>query len=62
MKRGDGFLFTNQKAPGTFILVGAGNREKGITHPHHHPRFTIDEDSMDIGVKLFLNAAFRFLA
>ena len=59
---GEDFSAFQQKAPGTFILVGAGNREKGITHPHHHPRFTIDEDSMDIGVKLFLNAAFRFLA
>ena len=59
---GEDFSAFQQKAPGTFILVGAGNKEKGITYPHHHSRFTIDEDSMDIGVKLFLNAAFRFLA
>lgn len=58
---GEDFSAFQQKAPGTFILVGAGNKEKGITYPHHHSRFTIDEDSMDIGVKLFLNAAFRFL-
>ncbi|MGB8956347.1 MAG: M20 family metallopeptidase [Tumebacillaceae bacterium] len=59
---GEDFSAFQQKAPGTFIFVGAGNREEGIIHPHHHPRFTVDEDSLDIGVKLFLNAAFRFLA
>ena len=59
---GEDFSAYQQKAPGTFIIVGAGNAEKGIVYPHHHPRFTVDEDALDTGVKLFLNAAFRFLA
>ena len=50
-----------QKAPGTFFWVGAGNEEKGITFPHHHPQFTIDEDALPIGVKMFLNATFKLL-
>jgi amidohydrolase len=41
--------------------VGAGNEEKGITFPHHHPQFTIDEDALPIGVKMFLNATFKLL-
>lgn len=46
--------FTN-KAPGCFVIVGAKNEEKGIVYPHHHPRFDIDEDSLNIGVEYFVN-------
>lgn len=58
---GEDFSAFLHKAPGTFIGLGAGNREKGITYPHHHPRFTIDEDSLPIGVKMFANLAFKLL-
>ncbi|MED1722153.1 M20 family metallopeptidase [Brevibacillus parabrevis] len=54
---GEDFSAFQQKAPGCFFYVAAGNKEKGITYPHHHPRFTIDEDALEIGVKMFLNAA-----
>ena len=47
--------------PGTFFSVGARNEAKGITYPHHHPRFTIDEDALPIGVKMFVCAAFELL-
>jgi amidohydrolase len=43
------------KAPGCFVIVGAKNEEKGIVYPHHHPRFDIDEDSLNIGVEYFVN-------
>jgi amidohydrolase len=49
------------EAPGSFLSVGARNEEKGITYPHHHPRFTIDEDALSIGVKMFVCAAFGLL-
>jgi amidohydrolase len=58
---GEDFSALQQAAPGTFFLVGAGNEEKGIVHPHHHPRFTIDEDALQNGVKMFLGATFRLL-
>jgi amidohydrolase len=47
--------------PGSFFSVGAWNEEKGIIYPHHHPRFTIDEDALPIGVKMFVCAAFELL-
>jgi amidohydrolase len=59
---GEDFSAFMQKAPGCYFNVGAGNVEQGITFPHHHPRFTIDEDALAIGVKTFLHAAFKFLA
>jgi amidohydrolase len=53
---GEDFSGLQQKAPGCFVLVGAGNREEGIIYPHHHPRFTIDEDALSNGVMLFTNS------
>jgi len=54
---GEDFSAFQQKAPGCFFFVGAGNEAKGIVYPHHHPRFTIDEDALEVGVTLFVNAA-----
>jgi amidohydrolase len=59
---GEDFSAFLQKAPGAYFYIGAGNEEKGITYPHHHARFTVDEDAFDTGVKTFLNATFKFLA
>jgi amidohydrolase len=58
---GEDFSAYQQKAPGCFVFVGAGNEEKGIVYPHHHPRFTIDEDALEKGVRLFVHAAFKLL-
>lgn len=58
---GEDFSGLQQKAPGCFVLVGAGNEGKGITYPHHHPRFTVDEGALPYGVKLFTNAVFKLL-
>jgi amidohydrolase len=59
---GEDFSAFQQKAPGSFFYVGAGNKEKGIVYPHHHPRFTIDEDALEIGVRVFVHAALKLLA
>ncbi|WP_078412367.1 M20 family metallopeptidase [Priestia abyssalis] len=55
------FSAFQQKAPSTYFIIGARNEEKGIIYPHHHPRFDIDEDAMEYGVNIFVNAAFKFL-
>jgi amidohydrolase len=58
---GEDFSAYQQKAPGTFFFVGAGNAAKGIVYPHHHPRFTIDEDALPIGVTAFVYTIFKLL-
>jgi amidohydrolase len=58
---GEDFSAYQQKAPGVFFQVGARNEGEGITAPHHHPRFTIDEDALPVGVRMFLGATFRLL-
>ena len=45
--------------PGTFFNVGAGNADKGITYPHHHPRFTVDEDALPVGVASFVGIVLK---
>jgi amidohydrolase len=55
------FSAYSQKAPSTFIYIGAANKEEGIVYPHHHPLFTFDEDALTTGVKLMIAAAFRFV-
>jgi amidohydrolase len=53
---GEDFSAYQQRAPGVFAFVGARNEQAGIVHPHHHPRFDIDERSLDIGLR-YLTAA-----
>ena len=53
---GEDFSAYQQRAPGVFAFIGAGNVEVGIDFPHHHPRFQIDERSLDVGLR-YLTAA-----
>jgi amidohydrolase len=55
---GEDFSAYQTAAKGTFFFVGAGNPEKNIVYPHHHPRFTVDEEALPMGVKAFVYAAF----
>lgn len=59
---GEDFSAFLQRAPGSFYFIGAGNAPSGIVHPHHHPRFDIDERALGTGVKIFVEAARRYCA
>ncbi len=48
--------------PGCYIMVGAGNAERGITATHHSARFDIDEASLGIGAEVLTRAALDYLA
>ena len=39
-----------EEIPGCYFFIGSGNEEKGLTYPHHHPRFDIDERALVLGV------------
>ncbi|MFC7395475.1 M20 metallopeptidase family protein [Scopulibacillus cellulosilyticus] len=58
---GEDFSAFADKAPGCFIHMGAGNEEKHPIHPHHHPKFAIDEDALMMGVELFIYSSFKLL-
>ena len=40
---GEDFAFYLERTKGAFIGLGIYNEEKGITSPHHHPKFDVDE-------------------
>lgn len=58
---GEDFSAYLEKTTGCFFFVGVRNEAKGIIHPLHHPRFAIDEDSLDIGVNMLINSAIKLL-
>lgn len=43
-----------EAAPGAFFMLGGGNIERGMTWPHHHPKFDFDEACLPIGIELGL--------
>lgn len=59
---GEDFSAYQQRAPGVFAFVGAGNAEAGIVHPHHHPRFDVDERALEVGLRYLTAATIDLLA
>ena len=52
------FGYYSQKIPGCFFRLGTRNEAKGITTGVHTPTFNIDEDAIEMGIKMmaFLGA------
>ncbi|MDT3995385.1 amidohydrolase [Mammaliicoccus fleurettii] len=44
-----------QHVPGTYFFTGVGNEALKANYPHHHPKFDLDEQSLQNSVKLFLS-------
>ena len=59
---GEDFAYFAQRVPACFFSVGSGNPQRGVTYPHHHPRFDIDESALSTGTALFVNAVLRLNA
>lgn len=58
---GEDMAFFLKEVPGTFFFLGSGTPERGTAHPHHNPRFDIDEEVLWIGTALFAETAWRWL-
>jgi amidohydrolase len=58
---GEDFSAFLAQVPGCFIAVGSRNESRGLVHEHHHPRFDVDEASLEIGAELLLRITRRFL-
>jgi len=50
---GEDFAFYTNKVKGAFIFLGTYNEEKGITAPHHHPQFDVDESILWKGTAVY---------
>jgi hippurate hydrolase len=46
------FGYYSQKIAGCFFRLGTGNKQKNITSGVHTPTFDIDEDAIEIGMRM----------
>ena len=58
---GEDFAAFANAVPAAFAFVGARDEGSHGTCPHHHPRFTFDENALIIGAELYVRTALRFL-
>ena len=58
---GEDFAEFSQRVPSLFYFIGNGNEEKGTTYPHHHPMFSLDEDTLKYGVEMHVRTALDYL-
>ena len=58
----DDMAFFLREVPGSYFLVGAGNRDRGLAEPHHNSRFDIDEEALSLGAETLLRVARAFLS
>lgn len=58
---GEDFSEVLAAVPGNFFFLGSRNEQRGITAPHHNPRFDIDESCLPQGVAILCEAAVRCL-
>lgn len=54
MMLGEDFSVYQQRVPGVFAFVGAGNDELGRAYPNHHERFNIDEHAVINAAQLYV--------
>ncbi|MCM2674301.1 M20 family metallopeptidase [Alkalicoccobacillus plakortidis] len=57
---GEDFAYYLKEVPGTFFFTGSGNPSVGADYPHHHPKFTFDEQAMLLAGKLLVQAAITY--
>lgn len=56
---GEDMAYFLQAVPGCYFL-GSANSAKGLTYPHHHPRFDFDETALGTGVEIFVRCVELF--
>ena len=50
-----------ERIPGTLILLGCRNEEKGCCYSHHSNHFKIDEDALPLGVASYVQVTLDYL-
>jgi amidohydrolase len=58
---GDDFSAYLHEVPGAYFFVGSASEHADSSFPHHHPRFTVDEDALANGIGIFLRTTLALL-
>jgi metal-dependent amidase/aminoacylase/carboxypeptidase family protein len=53
--------FFMREVPGCYFFLGSANPERGLTAPHHNPRFDFDENVLPTGVAILMRALAHYL-
>lgn len=56
------FAAFGEYVPAMFTFIGTMSEKAQSTYPHHNPRFTIDEQTLPIGVRFLVESALRYFA
>ena len=59
---GEDMSYFLERVPGCYFFLGTRNESRGLVHPHHSPRFDIDEAALGIGVEIMRRVVQRYLA
>ena len=59
---GEDFAYYLQQVPGAMMRLGVRNSRAGSTYAWHHPRFTIDERAMAVGIQVLSGAVMMALS
>lgn len=57
---GEDMSFFLEKVPGCYFFLGSSNADRGLTFPHHHPQFDIDETALALGMEIFIRSVEQF--
>jgi amidohydrolase len=57
---GEDMSYFLQEVPGCYFFLGSANADRGLTFPHHHPHFNIDETALALGMELFIRCVEQF--
>jgi amidohydrolase len=58
---GEDFAYFVNAVPGMMMRLGTRNKQKGFTHPWHHPKFDLDEKGLSVGAAVMARAALLYL-
>jgi amidohydrolase len=59
---GEDMSYFLERVPGCYFFLGTRNEGRGLVHPHHSPRFDIDETALATGVEIMTRVIRRYLA
>jgi amidohydrolase len=59
---GEDMSYFLERVPGCYFFLGTRNEARGLTYPHHSPRFDIDETALASGVEIMTRVIKRYLA
>jgi amidohydrolase len=59
---GEDMAYFLERVPGCYFFLGTRNEARGLVHPHHSPRFDIDESALPIGVEIMTRVVCSYLS